>query len=88
MSFGHGLEASAAQPPRQCYPCSKAPEAEPRWERDADRMPNPNLLELCRKADRGANLYLGPAAKGDAFVKSEQKPLIQTSPLFRDSKLE
>lgn len=57
-------------------------------ERDADRIPNPNPLELGRKEDQGANLYLGPAAKAHAFVKSEQKPLIQTSTLFRDSKLE
>lgn len=56
-------------------------------ERDADRMPNPNPLELRRKEEQGANLYLGPAAKAHAFVKSEQNPLIQTSPLFRDSKL-
>jgi len=51
-------------------------------------MPDPNLLEKGRKEDQGTNLYLGPAAKAHAFVKSEQKPLIQISPLFRDSKLE
>lgn len=37
-------------------------------ERDADRMPNPNPLELGRKE---GNLYLDPAAKAHAFVKSE-----------------
>lgn len=40
-------------------------------ERHADRMPNPNPLELGRKEDQGGNLYLDPAAKAHAFVKSQ-----------------
>lgn len=40
--------------------------------RDVDRMPNPNPLELDRKENQMANLYLCPAAKAQASVKSEK----------------
>lgn len=40
-------------------------------ERDVDRMPNPDPLELDRKENQMANLYLCPAVKVQASIKSE-----------------
>lgn len=60
----HNLSISATLPAKLLRQVSD--------ERDVDRMPNPNPLELDRKENQMANLYLCPAAKAQASVKSEK----------------